>query len=219
MSDIEAHARSLLLRANQQAEQLLAAAQAEGEAMRKQAHADGRAAGLAEGKREGVAQGKAEGSAAGKQQAFDAEMAKLDAAFTTLTQMTEAFDAERERALKEAEGEVMPLALAIARKITRQLGEAHPAVVEANLRDCLHLVSGPHDVRISVHPDQMGLIDELLPRLKQHWPQLKHVSVVCDDTIAPGGCRVNTARGEVDADLDHQIDRLAAELIGRTTEA
>ncbi|HEX8325769.1 MAG TPA: FliH/SctL family protein, partial [Tepidisphaeraceae bacterium] len=199
MSDIEAHARALLLRANQQAEQLLAAAQAEGELMRKQAHAEGRAAGLAEGKREGVAQGRAEGMTAGKQQAFEAEQEKLGSAFALVVQLAETFDAERHRVLQQAEADVLPLAFAVARKITRRLGEIDPGVFEANLRDALRLVSTSHDLRITLHPDQRELLDDLMPRLQQQWPQLKHVALVSDETIAPGGCRVNTAGGEINA--------------------
>ena len=214
MTDIETHARSLLVRASQQAEQLLAAAQAEAEGIKKQAHADGRAVGLAEGKREGVAQGKAEGAAAGKQQAFDAEQATLVAATQTLSEMTTAFDAERGRIIARAESEVLPLALAIARKVTRRLGEIDPGVVEANVRDAVRLINGPHDLRITVHPDQHAVVDALLPRLQQQWPTLKHVSIFTDATVAAGGCVVNTAGGEIDADLNRQLDRLIEEIVG-----
>ena len=214
MADIETHARSLLVRASQQAEQLLAAAQAEAESMKAQAHADGKAAGLDEGKREGVAQGRAEGTTAGKQQAFDAEKATLTAAFTALQQMTAAFDAERARVIAQAEAEVLPLALAIARKVTRRLGEVDPGVVEANVRDCVRLISDPHDLRVKVNPTQHAVVDALLPRLQQQWPRLTHVSIVTDDAVAAGGCVVNTAGGEIDADLNRQLDRLIEEIVG-----
>ena len=214
MTDIETHARSLLVRASQQAEQLLAAAQAEAENIKTQARADGKAAGLAEGKRDGVAQGKAEGSAAGRQQAFDAEQATLVAATQTLTDMTAAFDAERGRVIARAEAEVLPLALAIARKVTRRLGEIDPGVVEANVRDAVRLVSDPHDLRITVHPAQHAGVDARLPRLRQQWPTMTHVTIVTDAAVAAGGCVVNTAGGEIDADLDRQLDRLIEEIVG-----
>ena len=108
----------------------------------------------------------------------------------------------------------MPLALAIARKLTKRLGEIDPRVVEANLRDAVRLVSGPHDVRIVVNTQQHAIVNELLPRLKQQWPKLQHVTVVPDDAMAPGGCRVNTTGGEINADLDHQLNRLIDDLVG-----
>jgi flagellar biosynthesis/type III secretory pathway protein FliH len=39
------------------------------------------------------------------------------------------------------------------------------------------------------------------------------VQVIEDASIAPGGCRVFTTQGEIDADLDRQIDRIAADLL------
>jgi flagellar assembly protein FliH len=210
MTDIEAHARAMLLRANQQAEQLLVAAQAEADAIREQAKAEG----LAIGKRDGVAQGKAEGAAAGKKEAFEAEKAKLAEAFTQLVTMQEAFDAERHRVIAQAEAEVMPLAIAIARKLTRRLGEVDPMVVESNLREAIRLMNGPHDLQVFIHPDQHVLVGQILPRLGQEWPQIKKVQIVTDPTIAKGGCRVTTAGGEIDADLNNQLDRLIEELVG-----
>ena len=214
MGDIEAHARALLLRANQKAEQLLVAAQAEADAMREQAKAEGMAEGLAAGKRDGVAQGKAEGTAAGQNAAFAAEKTKLTDALAALTAMTAAFDAERDRVIAQAESDVMPLALAIARKLTRRLGEVDPAVFEGNVREAIRLISDPHDLRINVNPDQHELVNELLPRLQAEWPQMKHVAIVNDDAVVAGGCVVRTAGGEIDADLERQLNRLIEELVG-----
>jgi len=36
--------------------------------------------------------------------------------------------------------------------------------------------------------------------------------------LAPGGCRIYTAQGEVDGDLDGQINRVVADLIPASTE-
>ena len=214
MGDIEAHARALLLRANQRAEELLMAAQAEADAMREPAKKEGYAEGLAAGKRDGVAQGKAEGLAAGQKAAFDAEHAKLTDALDTLAAMTAAFDAERGRVIAQAEADVMPLALAIARKLTRRLGEVDPAVFEGNVREAIRLISDPHDLRINVNPEQHELVNELLPRLQAEWPRMKHVTIVNDDTVVPGGCVVRTAGGEIDADLERQLGRLIEEIVG-----
>ena len=49
-----------------------------------------------------------------------------------------------------------------------------------------------------------------LPRLATQWPALEHVELVDDEAIAPGGCRVTTAAGEVDAQIDTQLDRIVA---------
>jgi flagellar assembly protein FliH len=213
MSDIESHARSMLLRAKQQADQLLAAAQTEADAMRAQAHAEGMSQGLAEGKKEGLAQGKTEGVNVGKTQAFDAEKAKLTELLKTLSTAAAELATDREELNKRAEAEVLPLALTIARKVTKRMGALDPAVVEANAREAVRLITTKHDIRIVIHPDQLTLMREVAGRLKQQWPQLNHVHLDPDPAVAPGGCRVLTVGGGIDADLDAQLDRIAAELL------
>lgn len=213
MADIEAHARTLLLRAKQQADQLLAAAQTEADALKKQAHADGMSQGLVAGKKEGLAQGKAEGMNAGKTQAFEAEKKQLADALATLNAIAAAFDVQRHEMVEQAEAETLPLALAIARKVTKRLGDLDPRVVEANVREAVRLTTSKHNVQIAVHPSQKSLIAALGQKLQQQWPQLQYLAIVEDETITPGGCRVVTAGGEIDAEIETQLDRLARELV------
>jgi len=69
MADIERHAKSVLLRAQQQAEQLLAAAQMEAEWLKQQATSEGLIAGRKQGTVEGVATGQRSRPAAGAKRA------------------------------------------------------------------------------------------------------------------------------------------------------
>jgi flagellar biosynthesis/type III secretory pathway protein FliH len=52
-----------------------------------------------------------------------------------------------------------------------------------------------------------------LPLLRLEWPSLRHVELVEDATLSPGGCRVFTRGGRIDADLDEQLDRVIDELL------
>ncbi len=213
IADIEAHARAILLKAQRQAEQYLAAAQAEAEAMKIQAHADG----LVQGKKDGLAQGKAEGTKVGQKQAFDQvhteHQQKLTEVLQALTEASTQLEASRQMLVDRADAEVLPLALTIARKVTKRLGDLDPRVVEANLREAVRLVTNKHNVRIAINPEQRLLIEELIVKLQHQWPQMQHVALVDDANICSGGCRISTAGGEIDADLDAQLDRIARELV------
>src|SRR5438270_5625473 len=81
MKDIENHAKTLLLRARQQADQLLAAVRTEAEQLKSAAKSEG----LAEGQRLGHAQGMEAGKKAGQQQALDEYRAELQQAVSALT--------------------------------------------------------------------------------------------------------------------------------------
>jgi len=77
----------------------------------------------------------------------------------------------------------------------------------------MRLVVRSTDVRIAVHPGQKQMLAESLPQLRMNWPNLTHVELIEDAKLTPGGCRVFSAHGEIDADLERQIDRVAADLL------
>ena len=209
MTDVEAYARKMLLKANDQAEKLLTAAQVEADAMRAKAKSEG----LAEGKREGLAQGKTEGLAAGAKQAHEEERARLTEQWAALSMLVQSIDAAHQANVGRAEAEILPLALAIAQKIIRRAGRLDESVIDAQLREAVRLATSKHELRIFVHSTQLDLAHNLAEHLKEQWPTMKHVLISADDALAPGGCRVLTAGGEIDADLDHQLERIAADLV------
>jgi flagellar assembly protein FliH len=209
MGDIEKFARQLIVKAQQEAEQLLAAARQEAEELRKQAKADG----FAEGRREGLAKGAEEGKKAGQQAALTAEKAKLTELAKALTSAAKELDAQRKRLETEGLKDVIDLASRIARRVTKRQGLVDPEVLCANVAEVMKLVVHSSDVRIAVHPTQKQTLADVLPKLQLQWPNLEHVELIDDPALAPGGCRVFTASGMIDADLDEQLDRVVADLL------
>jgi flagellar biosynthesis/type III secretory pathway protein FliH len=83
----------------------------------------------------------------------------------------------------------------------------------ANVSEAMRLAVRASDVRIAIHPSQRAALDEALPRLRMSWPALKHVELMDDPSLSPGGCRILTGGGVIDAELNAQVDRIAAELL------
>jgi flagellar assembly protein FliH len=209
MTDIENAAKRILLRAQQRAEQLLAEAQTEAEAMRERALADG----IADGRNEGMARGLDEGRKAGHAAALAENRDKLTKLAQTLTTTIDEVELSRRDLQSHGVAEVVKLAAAIARRVTKRQGVIDPAVLQANLSEAMKLVVHASDVRVAVHPSQKQQLEQVLPQLQLQWPNLEHVELVEDATLAAGGCRVFTANGHIDADLDTQLDRLISELM------
>lgn len=209
MKDIEQAARQMLLRARAQADQLLAAAQAEGESMRQAMHAQG----LAEGRQQGHAQGLADGHKKGFDQALAEHRNQLSELTATLTGVLQEIDAARRELESQALREVVTLACTIARRVTKRQCEIDPGVLEANLADAMRLVVHGADLRIAVHPSQKESLEQTLPRLALTWPALDHAKIIGDENVAVGGCRLYTGHGEIDADIDSQLDRIIAEVL------
>lgn len=209
MRDVEDQARGMLLRARQQAEQLLAAAQQEGERLK----ADARTQGHAEGFSEGKAAGFQAGEKAGHDQAIAAQAEAMKKTLGALTTAVSSLNAQREQLESAGVQDVAQLAIAIARRVTKRQGTIDPEVLAANLQQVMGLVTQASDVRIAFHPDQRQTLEGALAALKLKWPALKHVEMVEDESIARGGCRVFTAQGFVDADLDTQLNRIVHDLM------
>jgi flagellar assembly protein FliH len=209
LADVERAAKNTLLRARQQAEQLLAAAQEEGETLKREAHAEG----LARGHQEGTAQGLEQGRQAGHQQALNEHRAQLQQAVAALTKAATMLEAGRADLEATALTEVVKLSMAIARRVTKRQGMLDPQVLAGNLTEAMKLVIQSTDVRVAIHPSQRSTLDAALAQLRLQWPNLQHVKVIEESTLDPGGCRVFTEQGQVDADLAGQLDRIAAELL------
>ena len=215
MKDIENQARAILLRARQQAEQLLTETQTEAETLRTAAHAQG----MAEGRKEGLAKGAEEGRKSGHQQALTEHRVQLTNLIKGLSGAMSQLDASRRELESQALREVVELAIAVARRVTKRQGLVDPAVLSANLAEAMKLVVLASDVHIAINPVQRMTLEDALPRLQMDWPSLQHVQLIDDPALAPGGCRIITQQGQVDGDLDGQLDRVVNELLPISEEA
>lgn len=226
--DVAHEARELIAVARQQAEVLTAAAEADAQAARKEAQAmrataqrevatireAARQEGLKAGHAEGLKQGKEEGRAAAlgaAQREFAQRQAQLAQTFRNGVEQIERGQAEWQALARR---DLIDLAVAIARRVVRHVGERDREVVLANLEEAVRLVGTRSDVTIAVHPtdaEAARIFAQSLIDLKEHW---QHVQVVEEPEVSPGGCRVQWGSGSVDAALETQLERIEMELKG-----
>jgi flagellar assembly protein FliH len=207
--DIEAQARSVLQMARKRAEQFLAAAQAEAQVIRREAHEKG----LAEGRAKGEAAGLEAGRKAGSDAALAEHREKLSLLIGSLTLALKNVEASRADLESNALRDVVSLAAAIARRVTKRQGMIDAEVLSENVRGALSLVMHESDVRVALNPAQRDTLAAVLPKIKFQWPQFSHIELIEDATLAAGGCRVFTASGSIDGDLDAQLDRVIADVL------
>jgi flagellar assembly protein FliH len=203
--DIEAEASQLVEDARRKSEAIIAEAQAAAAALRESARDDGY--------RRGHEQGVAEGQTAGQRQAIDEQLQQLDAAMGALRGAVEEVLGAKQQLHADAVGEMVELAIAIARRVTKRQATFEPQVLVANLREALALVGRGRQLRIAIHPTQHDLLRQALPSLEVEWPALGEAQFVADATLSPGGCRVFTEHGQIDADLQSQLDRVVEGLM------
>jgi flagellar assembly protein FliH len=156
--------------------------------LRETARADGHTAGFAAGRAEGLAAAAAE---AGHLRQL---AASVGAAFKEFNQET-------------AEA-LLGLALDTARHVLRAELAAHPEAMLAALREAIDLAGGGTHPQLLLNPGDIGFVqrhlgEELAPG---GWR-------LCEDPrIEPGGCRVVTSDGAIDAALSTRWQRTVAAL-------
>ncbi len=209
MRDIEIEAHTLLARARRAAELLLAEAQKESEAMRAAAKSEG----FAQGHRDGLAKANEEGRKSGHQAALNEHKAQLTQVWSALSAAVTQLDADRRDLQSAAVGEVIQLALGIARRVTKRQAQIDPVVLTENIKEAMKLAVHSADVRFVINPAQRDVLNRELPNLQLSWPNVKHVELMDDPAVAIGGVKILTRHGELDAQIDVQLDRVMTDLM------
>jgi len=155
--------------------------------------------------REGHDAGHAAGYAAG------AEAAAQEAA--RLRELMDAIQGELGAIDQRVCGELVEVALGLARALVRESLKVHPEQVEAVVREAVRtLPLFNQTARLRLHPDDVAVLGtRLAGELDGPW------SVVPDPTITPGGCRVESSAGEVDATIETRWGRVSAALAADTS--
>lgn len=209
LKDIEAQAAAILEAAREKSLAIVTAGQADALALRRASHIQG----LVEGRKQGLAEGTAEGKKTAHVQTLAEQGAAIKQLVETLAKAARELEASRAELLSQGLSEVIALACAIARRVTKRQGMLDPAVLAENLKEAMTLAVHAADVRIELHPTQLQKLEAELPNLRLSWPHLKHVQLSADPAVSPGGVRIKTLHGEVDGQLEAQLDRIAAELL------
>jgi flagellar assembly protein FliH len=174
-------------------EERLAAAEAEREAELGAARAEGYA--------EGLAAGRAEVSAAAR--ALASAAARLDEASAA--------------AAEEAEPVAVELALRIAEKVLGGELEARPELVLGVVRGALRRVTEPLPATLLVNPDDADLVRASIDEFSiEHGGDL---TVREERRVERGGCVVRTQAGEIDAQINVQLERVAKVVVSGTGTA
>ncbi|NDZ15829.1 flagellar assembly protein [Variovorax sp. WS11] len=166
---------------------------------------EARAQGRAEGQREGLAKGRAEGHAEGLASGLAAASAHAE----QLVALATSLPAALRRAESDLADAILTLALDVARQVVHRTLRAEPEWVLPLVQDLLHAEPALQgEPRLLLHPDDVALVKNSLGNELQ----IAGWQVRADDTLARGGCRVQSASGEMDASLETRWKSVTAAL-------
>ncbi len=138
---------------------------------------------------------------AARVQADDAQRA-LSALGTALSEV----DAARKKALQAANRDIVALSLAIAERIVHTHVELDPETVVRNVRAALDELGIADHSEVHLAPQDVAAVEALLRDAGGERPPIR---IVPDPSVKPGGARVVSDIGEVDATLAGQLASIA----------
>lgn len=159
---------------------------------------------------EAEAAGRAAGLAAAQRQ-IDERMRQLDELRGSLATALGALSRPLAHVDDEVHGQIVELAIAIARGLLRRELRTDPAQIIGIVRETVALLpAAARGVRVLLHPEDAALVRERLPTggPEQAW------SIVEDPVLSRGDCRVHTEYAQIDARIESRLKATLSTLLG-----
>jgi flagellar assembly protein FliH len=116
--------------------------------------------------------------------------------------------------LRHWEASAIQLAAKIAERIVRRELNRDPQITIALAREALEMAAGAPQLTISLNPTDFETLGGNIQRLCAEIARSAKAEVVTDDSVSLGGCRLETQHGVIDQQVESQLARITAELIG-----
>jgi len=208
--DLERRGQELIERARLRAAELLAAARRDAAAVAE----DARRSGLEAGKAEGLALGREEGRAAGSVQGLAEARAATATLEQTMAGLVAELAARRETLVKQAERDLLRLAVAVAARIVRRELALDSRAAARATAEAISLAAEKSRVVVRVNGADLEALRAVHDEFTRRFADLQDFKMVGDQTVERGGCRLLTDAGEVDMQVATQLDRLEQLLLG-----
>jgi len=125
------------------------------------------------------------------------------------------FASERQNYYRRIEGEVVELALAIARKILHREAQIDPHTLAGIVRVTLEKLDTGTKVDLHVHPKEAAEWRHYFACQMENVPSPE---VFEDSAIAPGECRIDTSLGSTEVGLESQLKEIETGLLDLLAE-
>jgi flagellar assembly protein FliH len=148
----------------------------------------------------------AEGYAKGEKEGFEAGKQKAGPIVERMQGVLDEIDGLWQQLVQTYEEKIIQLVSRVSEKVVLgQVAVDHDTVKRVIL-DAFRMIPEPVEITIDIHPEDAEHIENIKEEFFHRLKTLKHISLLPDSSISPGGCRVKTRFGEVDATLESRLD-------------
>lgn len=149
-----------------------------------------------------------EAFAHGRQEGLSQAEARLESTLQALAQALEDVSRLRESLAQSGTRDMLRLVMAVAEQVVRSRIEADQTVILKVIENALQASVRADNYRIRINPADLEVVTQQKPLFLASVSGLKNLSIETDPGISPGGCRVDSELGDVDATIDSQLDAI-----------
>jgi flagellar assembly protein FliH len=150
--------------------------------------------------RETYQRGFAEGTAFGKEQAAAEVQPVLERLAQTLTELSSL----RSRIRRDAEKDLVKLAVAIARRVLHREVTIDPESIEGLIKVALEKLQSRDLCRVRVHPNHAAFMKASFDRISNS----KKIELIADASMRCGDVLFETEHGTLDASIESQLSEI-----------
>jgi flagellar assembly protein FliH len=203
---MRAEALEEVARAHADAAEVRQSASDDADLIRQEATEAGRELGYAEGRDQGYQEGLARAES------------ESSARLATVVAMAESAAVDRRELLRNAEGEVVRLAIQVARKVLNRELRIDPTSVTRIAEAALQQVAIDGAVKLRVNPADYEALSEYWQRAHGAAEANRTYEVIADEAVASGGVVIDTRAGTVDAQIETQLEEISQKVFGEPTQ-
>jgi flagellar assembly protein FliH len=127
---------------------------------------------------------------------------EIQRARTEISHAVEQFGQQRGEYFRQAEAEVVNLALAIARRLIHRETQIDPRLLAGLVKFELDQLESATNVRLFVAPDTLGYWNEAAPTMS------RPVEIVADKALTPGDARIETVLGATTVSFERELKEI-----------
>ena len=150
--------------------------------------------------------------ARGRQEGLKSVENNLDTAAQAFATAAEEISRVRESVARSSGKDMLRLVMAISEQVIRREVAADPKVVLSIIENALQSSVRTDQYRLRVNPADLEAVTQNKPLFLASISGLKNLSIETDPEISPGGCRVDSDLGDVDATIETQLETIRQSL-------
>lgn len=166
-----------------------------------------------------TAQDLEEAYARGRREALAGAEQNLESSAQALAGALDEISRLRQALADNSKQDMLRLVMAVSEQVIRREVTADPDVIVAIIENALQASVRSDHYRVRVNPQDLEKVTEKKPLFLASISGLKNLSIEPDSSISPGGCRVDSDLGEVDATLETQLDAIQQALAAAIMDA